>query len=83
MVEVKRGQVWESTDSRVRTLSDELRMQYQFKVEKVEGSYATVSRIIPKFSQPGLRQIRLDRFKPNSTGYKLVKDVDDTGSAAA
>ena len=80
---VKVGQIWESTDSRVRTLPEEERLQYQFKVVKIDGPYATVARVIPKFHQPALRQIRLDRFKPNSTGYKLVKDIDDAGSAAA
>lgn len=65
-IEVKPGQVWTDNDwrSKGRLL----------KVLAVDETHATVQ------SPSGLgrmTRIRLDRFRPTSTGYRLVKPTDD------
>jgi len=63
-IKVRVGQVWRDNDPR---------MQYQrdLTVLSIKGKYATC--------RVGLRgkttRVRLDRFKPTMTGYKLVKDA--------
>lgn len=60
---VQPGQVWQSTDPR-----DGGRLVYVISVDEEEG-YAATSRF-PNHYFP--HTIRLDRFRPNSTGYRLL-----------
>ena len=57
---VKVGQIWESCDKR-----DAGR---RVTVEKVSLGFAYVRYV-------KLSRIRLTRFRPTSTGYKLIRDV--------
>lgn len=61
--EVKVGQVWQDWDSRFRNGSY-VRL---LTVKRVEGDYAYCD------SYGRLVRIKLSRFRPNSTGYKLVE----------
>jgi len=68
-VEVKIGQVWEDWDSRYRNGDAPRR---RIKVLEIKDGRARVQ------SPSGLGArtwIRLDRFRPTATGYKLVEDV--------
>lgn len=68
-VEVKIGQVWEDWDSRYRESGTPRR---RIKVIEIKDGRARVQ------SPSGLGArtwIRLDRFRPTATGYKLVEDV--------
>lgn len=65
-IEVKVGQVWEDWDIRFRNTHHRL-----IKVIEIIGDKAVVQ------SPSGLgakNKIKLSRFKPNSTGYKLVSE---------
>lgn len=64
-MDVKVGQIWEDNDSRMT-------YRRQIKVLAIEGGKAVVQH--PRGFGPRTR-IRLDRFKPTTTGYKLVQDV--------
>lgn len=57
---VKVGQVWQSCDKR-----DDYR---RVTVERIEGEYAYVRWL-------RLTRVKLSRFKPGSTGYRLARDV--------
>lgn len=63
MTEVKVGQIWKDNDKRHPTRL----------VEIVSISSDKASVINPETGKKS--KIRLDRFKPNATGYILVKDV--------
>ena len=68
-VEVKIGQVWEDWDSRYR---DGEAPRRRIKVLEIKDGRARVQ------SPSGLGArtwIRLDRFRPTASGYKLVEDV--------
>lgn len=63
MTEVKVGQVWEDCDKRMAGR--------RIVVQRIEGRYA-VCRRQGWLSRSGMTRIRLDRFKPTSTGFRLV-----------
>jgi hypothetical protein len=66
---VRPGQIWADNDK--RSNGRELR------IERVDDQYAYA--VSPgrggRFQQT---RIRLDRFRPTSTGYRLVQDVEAT-----
>lgn len=62
-IKVRVGQVWQDTDSRITYVR-------RVKVIEIQGDRALCDTGCRKV------KIRLDRFKPGSTGYKLVQDVD-------
>ena len=63
MTTVEVGQVWLDWDSRFRDKGYERKI----KVLRIEGEYAYCD------SYGKTVRIKLKRFKPNSTGYKLFK----------
>lgn len=71
---VRARQIWEDADSRghgrkVRIIAT---TETHALVEVVAGRWGNSSTV-------GRRsRIRLDRFKPTSTGYRLVRDVEPT-----
>lgn len=65
MTRVKVGQVWEDWDIRNRAGHVYRR---RFTIVAVGTTHATVQGVTRT-------RIHLDRFKPNSTGYRLVRDV--------
>ncbi len=70
LIAVHVGQVWEDNDPRIGGYSH----RRTVTVLQVYSEYAIVS------SNRGFRsRIRLDRFRPGSTGYRLVKDVSHGG----
>jgi hypothetical protein len=82
-VRVRVGQIWQDNDKRSRGR--------KLLVVKIGKKYATVELVDartwpnrsaslrdddPRRAQPGRRTyIRLDRFRPTSTGYRLVEDA--------
>lgn len=75
-LKVEPGQVWEDNDPR----NDPPR---RVRVRSVEGGYATCDRArlvgpddgIQQWCQlPGAVRIRLDRFRPTRSGYRLVAE---------
>ena len=59
---VKVGQVWRDNDKRANRTCE---------VREIDGNYATVyCRESKKFTD-----VRLDRFRPTATGYRLIEDV--------
>ena len=77
MPEVKRGQVWKDCDWRSNGRS--------FRILRVEEQYAIVTVLTARKSAPeserqravgAERRIRLSRFRPNSTGYRLVSEPE-------
>lgn len=66
-IEVKVGQIWEDWDSRSRDSGYRRKIQI---LEIVDGK-----AIVQHPSGHGSKtKIRLDRFRPTSTGYKLVSE---------
>lgn len=65
---VRVGQVWQDNDTRQRNDPTPRRG----KVVKIFGGFATV-----EWNTGRTTQVSLKRFRPNSTGYKLIKDVLD------
>lgn len=63
MEKVKVGQVWQDDDPRSS--------HAKLEILKIEGGSAICQR------GPRKTRIRLDRFHPGPTGYRLVKDVPD------
>ncbi len=61
-IEVKVGQVWEDCDKRMAGR--------KLVVEKVQGNYA---HCYNQHWTSMKTRIRLDRFKPTSTGFRLAK----------
>lgn len=67
---VRPGQIWADNDKRARGR--------QVRVEAVDDTHATVVLVVARHEDIlGARpkrctRIRLDRFKPTSTGYRLV-----------
>lgn len=79
--EVKRGQVWADNDRRSngRTV----------RVLRVDETHAVVTVLTARKSAPPAerqravgaeRRIRLDRFKPTSTGYRLIEEPEGVSS---
>jgi hypothetical protein len=62
-IPVRVGQVWKDTDPRIKAR--------ELVVEQIDQTHATM-RVVGTNRRP---RIRLDRFRPNSTGYKCVRDV--------
>lgn len=60
----KVGQVWQDNDSRPGH-------KRLLRVLRIESGYAFVQS---PTGQGRVTRIRLDRFRPNSTGYRLVSD---------
>lgn len=75
MEEVVAGQVWRDWDSRYR----EHPIGRTMKVLRIEGEKAVVQPLTDISGQPcplsKEKSIKLKRFRPTSTGYKLVQDV--------
>jgi hypothetical protein len=67
MSDVKVGQVW--TDSDKRYL--EFGFRRKLLIAAIKDNHAICSVVGTK----RVVKIRLDRFKPNSTGYELIEDV--------
>jgi hypothetical protein len=66
--EVKPGQIWEDNDPRSSGR--------RIRVIHVSDTHATVGPAHPKARGRATR-IRLDRFRPTSTGYRFVADSWD------
>lgn len=69
MTEVRVGQVWADNDPRSEGR--------KVRIIHVDGTHATVGPADPKARGRATR-IRLDRFKPTSTGYRLIQDAEPT-----
>lgn len=72
-ITVKVGQIWADNDKRAG--------ERQVQVLSVDETHATVRQYHPRDIAFGttnrLTQIRLDRFRPTSTGYRLVSDAPE------
>ncbi len=73
---VRPGQVWADNDK--RSSSRKLR------VVEVDETHAIVEEYIPpgarlRTKPPRRSRIRLDRFRPTATGYRLVQEAPDAG----
>lgn len=69
---VRVGQVWEDWDSRFRA-NQHRRL---LGIIRVEGKYAYCDGL----STGKKTRIRLDRFKPNASGYRLVSEAKEDRS---
>jgi hypothetical protein len=81
-IEVRIGQVWADNDKRSSGR--------KVRIVEVDRTHATVELVSergrpwsglrpgePARAEPGRRtRIRLDRFKPTTTGYRLAQDVE-------
>lgn len=90
-IKAKVGQVWEDNDYRNREkgvirqveIKRIFKKYVHFQHQDVEFAECEVitppgrEAKVPPNGRPGPKKttIRTERFKPNSTGYKLVKDV--------
>jgi hypothetical protein len=84
---VRPGQIWADNDKRSEGR--------QVRVVAVDATHATVELIAQRGrpargaegeqrAKPGREtRIRLDRFKPTSTGYRLESDAPETAGGAA
>lgn len=70
--EVKVGQIWRNWDVRLRDSPD---APYSFVIEEIHPheNYVLVKPTKRKPGEAFLRRIRLDRMRPTSHGYKLLK----------
>jgi hypothetical protein len=69
-MDVKVGQVWADNDPRVPWR--------KIRVDEIVRGYAMVTVVEDPTSPKCVgkqRRIRLDRFRPTSTGYRLVSDA--------
>lgn len=70
---VRVGQIWQDNDKRG--------YGRRVRVVEVDETHALVELHVPRgaghmHAKPGRRtRIRLDRFRPTSTGYRLVQDA--------
>ncbi|MFI6889167.1 DUF6354 family protein [Streptosporangium canum] len=73
MTEVRPDQVWADNDSRARGR--------KVRVVEVDETHATVEQVDGRAVDRGKSgrrtRIRLDRFRPTSTGYVLIEDVPE------
>lgn len=67
MTQIAIGQIWKDNDKRI------VSKERTVRVEEVDEQYAYVRDL----SNNRRTRIRKDRFKPNSTGYILLKDVEE------
>lgn len=76
--QVRVGQVWQDNDKRYR------RRPRFLQVTFVGAEAATCEAW---YDEPGYLartvRVRLDRFKPTSTGYRLVQDAPSAGGAVS
>lgn len=80
---VRVGQVWADNDNRSAAR--------QVRVVEIDDTHATVELVgqrgrpargheLRQEAKPGRRtRVRLDRFRPTSTGYRLVNDATGAG----
>jgi hypothetical protein len=73
--EVKPGQVWQDNDPRSVGYKHII-----LEITEKNGEPAALIRYWPEGNNSsgkpeGLRKILLRRYRPNSTGYRLIKDV--------
>lgn len=77
--DVRPGQIWADNDKRIPRSN-----QRYLRVQSVSDPYAVVERVIQldtgqwvsdEARTRATTHIRIARFRPNSTGYRLVKDV--------
>lgn len=66
MTEVKVGQIWKDNDKRVGDRQIEV-----IAINDSEGKAVVVNLVTKKATK-----VSLKRFRPISTGYTLIKDVD-------
>jgi len=68
MPEVRVGQIWADNDKRSRGR--------KVRVVEVGETHATVEEVVTGWTgrPPRRTRIRLDRFRPTSTGYRLVSE---------
>ena len=71
---VKVGQVWRSWDRRLRNVSD-VDVATYVVVGFGRGNAHAVCEVTQPDGSMRRQTIRLDRFRENSTGYKLLRDV--------
>jgi hypothetical protein len=73
-IEVRAGQLWQDNDPRIAEMKRGKRL---VRVTVVGDTHAQVETWydgdIGVNSRTG--RVRLDRFRPSSTGYKLIEDV--------
>jgi hypothetical protein len=68
------GQIWQDNDKRG--------YGRRLRIVEIVGEHAVVELVVPRGAghhgaKPGRRtRIRLDRFRPISTGYRYVGEVD-------
>jgi len=74
-VNVKVGQVWRDNDPRQQTTVRLL------TVKEIVGGRATCEVTIPG-QKTKRTKVRLDRFRPTQTGYRLEKDVEAAPSTS-
>ncbi|GAA1977228.1 hypothetical protein [Kitasatospora viridis] len=79
MTTVKPGQIWADNDKRFPGR--------HLRVEEIDATHATVRPVtltpqgaVAPFAGRRPTRIRLDRFVPTSTGYRLVRGVDEQPS---
>lgn len=69
-VDVRVGQVWEDNDPRITGC------RRQIKVLEIKVKNGAIKAVVQHPSGLGAKtRIRIDRFRPTSTGYRLVQDV--------
>lgn len=73
---VKVGQVWRDNDKRATDRTFRIRKLLPGGSTPDRPGFAVVVMLTPKQVRGREREIRLDRFRPNSTGYRLVQDVE-------
>jgi hypothetical protein len=66
MTDVKPGQIWADNDPRCAGR--------RMRIIRVDETHATVSPVAPKARGRATR-IRLDRFNPTSSGYRLISEA--------
>ena len=66
---VRIGQIWADNDSRG--------FDRKIRVVSLNETHAIVEPVPAYPKGKGKTRIRLDRFKPTSTGYRLVRDVKE------
>ncbi len=74
-IPVRPGQIWQDNDPRAHDRT--------VRVVEITDTHAIVALHTPRgvsddHAKPGRRtRIRLDRFRPTSTGYRLVQEAPD------
>lgn len=76
--DVRPGQVWADNDPRLRAEKAVRHVTVQEVVTELQGTRLAIPYAIVR-SESGRRStIRLSRFRPTSSGYRLVSDVPAT-----